>query len=177
MIDLILRIHEHAWRLKKLKRSGWIERGVEDPESVASHSYSVALLTMIIADLRGLDPSNLLRMALIHDLAESITGDLTPRMKERMRVEELERRFFEDLMKGVPEEVARKYLDAWRRYSTSSDELAKLVKDIDKLEMGLQAVKYMDEGYERAEEIYRSALSQIEDEELKRVLEAAAERT
>ena len=65
-------------RLKRLPRTGWVESGVPDPESVADHSFRVALLTLVLADLKGLDALKAVRMALIHDLGEAETGDLTP---------------------------------------------------------------------------------------------------
>ncbi|MEM3907358.1 MAG: HD domain-containing protein, partial [Nitrososphaerota archaeon] len=63
------RIIEAIHRLKETKRTGWLERGVKDPESVASHSYGVAVLTLLIAHEKGLDTLNAVATALLHDLA------------------------------------------------------------------------------------------------------------
>jgi len=173
-MNLIIKLHEYVARLKELRRAGWVQRGVSDPESVASHSYSVALLTMMIADLRGLNTLDAVRMALIHDLAESIIGDLTPEMKMRMGdLEERERRFFEDLVKLMPRELAETYLDSWRRFSSGEDEVSRLVREVDKLERGLQAVRYLKKGYGEVKEIYDSTLNELKDPELRRVLERA----
>ena len=49
------------------------------------------------------------------------------------------------------------------------------MRNLDKLEMGLQALEYMRRGAEEAEEIYESALSEIDDEDIRRLLEAARE--
>ena len=171
MMNLIIKLHEYISRLKELRRTGWIQRGVKDPETVASHSYAVALLTMIIADLRGLDVLDAVRMALIHDLAESTIGDLTPKMKAELKdLEERERKFFEDLVKSMPKELAETYLDAWRRFSKGEDEVSRLVREVDKLERGLQAIKYLRKGYAEVREIYESALDELKDSELKKVL-------
>ena len=173
-MNLIIKLHEYVARLKELRRAGWVQRGVSDPESVASHSYSVALLTMMIADLRGLNTLDAVRMALIHDLAESIIGDLTPEMKMRLGdLEERERRFFEDLVKLMPRELAETYLDSWRRFSSGEDEVSRLVREVDKLERGLQAVRYLKKGYGEVKEIYDSTLNELKDPELRRVLERA----
>ena len=170
----IIKLHEYVSRLKALKRTGWVQRGVKDPETVASHSYAVALLSMIIADLRGLDTLDAVRMALIHDLAESAIGDLTPEMKAGLKdLEERERRFFQDLVKLVPRELAETYLNSWERFSRGEDEVSRLVREVDKLERGLQAVRYLREGYGEVREIYESALSELKDPELRRVLERA----
>ncbi|RLG01143.1 MAG: hypothetical protein DRN49_01930 [Thaumarchaeota archaeon] len=173
-MNLIIKLHEYISRLKELRRTGWIQRGVKNPETVASHSYAVALLTMIIADLRGLNVLDAVKMALIHDLAESIIGDLTPKMKAELKdLEERERRFFEDLVKLMPKKLAETYLDIWRRFSKGEDEVSKLVREVDKLERGLQAIKYLRKGYAEVKEIYESALNELRDPELKRVLEEA----
>ena len=171
-MNLIIKLHEYIARLKELRRTGWVQRGVSDPETVASHSYAVALLTMIIADLRGLNTLDAVRMALIHDLAESIIGDLTPEMKMRLGdLEERERRFFEDLVKLMPRELAETYLDSWRRFSRGEDEVSRLVREVDKLERGLQAVRYLKKGYGEVKEIYGSTLNELKDPELRKVLE------
>ena len=72
--------------LKKIPRQGWIDKaGISesvDPESVADHSnqYSVAVMAMLFGDNAKMDTCKMIRMALLHDIAESITGDLTPEM-------------------------------------------------------------------------------------------------
>jgi putative hydrolases of HD superfamily len=68
-----------AGRLKQLKRQGWVDRGVEQPESVADHSYRLALMTMVIASRDPeIDASRAVRLALVHDLPEALAGDITP---------------------------------------------------------------------------------------------------
>ena len=70
-----------AARLKELPRTGWLDRGVPAAraESVAEHSFQTALLVWTAA---GADPTldrdRLLRLALVHDLAEALIGDWPP---------------------------------------------------------------------------------------------------
>jgi len=174
MEKAVLKFYRNILKLKKLVRTGWLERGVSEPENVAAHSFAVALLVAVLADLKGVNVLDAVRMALIHDLPEAVTGDLTPEMKKKFeKLEEVELGVFEDLAKELPEDVGSKYLEAWRRYSRGEDPVARLVKDVDKLEMGLQALAYIREGYPEAREIYESALKEIKDEEIRRILEAA----
>jgi len=69
-------------RLKRLERTGWTLRGLPNgTESVASHSFGVAVTAMMLADeaqARGLevDCERVLRMALLHDWAETRVGDM-----------------------------------------------------------------------------------------------------
>jgi putative hydrolase of HD superfamily len=69
-------------RLKRLDRTGWTLRGLPNgTESVAAHSFGVCVTAMLLADemkARGvdLDCEQLLRMALVHDWAETRIGDM-----------------------------------------------------------------------------------------------------
>jgi len=69
-------------RLKRLERTGWTLRGLPNgTESVASHSFGVCVTAMLLADdirTRGLevDCERVLRMALLHDWAETRVGDM-----------------------------------------------------------------------------------------------------
>ncbi|MDQ3754224.1 MAG: HD domain-containing protein, partial [Acidobacteriota bacterium] len=78
MLSLLLELQ----RLKRLDRTGWVLRGLPPgAESVGAHSYGVALAAMLLADAvraRGIevDVERMLRMALLHDVAEARTGDL-----------------------------------------------------------------------------------------------------
>ena len=68
-----------ALQLKRLRRTGWIDRGVSDPESSADHSWGVALLAWLLArDYPDLDRERVLLLGLIHDLPEAVAGDATP---------------------------------------------------------------------------------------------------
>ena len=72
-----------------------------------------------------------------------------------------------------PRELAETYLDSWRRFSRGEDEVSRLVREVDKLERGLQAVRYLKKGYSEVKEIYDSTLNELKDPELRRVLERA----
>ncbi len=143
LIDFIA----EAGRLKKLPRTGWVESSVPDPESVADHSFRVALIAMILSDAQRLDTIKVVRMALLHDLAEAETGDLTPRQKET-DIEGF--KLAEDtamvkLLEKLPEAIRGEYRAAWREFSEASTEEARLVRDADKLEMIMQASEYQQE--------------------------------
>ncbi len=65
--------------LKKIPRKGWTTKlGISSPESVADHTFSMSTIAMVLSDLQKLDTQKVLKMSLLHDIAESITGDLTP---------------------------------------------------------------------------------------------------
>ena len=134
-----------AGKLKELKRTGWVESGVPEPESVADHSYRVALLTMTLSDRKGLDTLKAVRMALLHDLAESKVGDLTPRQKQDNHGN-LETEALSEILTDLPEEMENLYLDTWNEYQKNETPEAKLVHNADKIEMLIQAKEYEEKG-------------------------------
>ena len=65
--------------LKTIPRQGWIDKlKIENPESVSDHTFSMSVMAMIFSDIQKLDTLKVLKMSLLHDIAESYTGDITP---------------------------------------------------------------------------------------------------
>ena len=126
-----------AGSLKEVARRGWIHAGVGAPESVAAHAYRVALLALLLGDRGHGDPLRLVRMALAHDLPEAITGDPIP--ADGLEPAEKRRREAEawPAIGGDPS-LER----AWRAYAGGADAEALLVRDLDKIEMAMQAIAY-----------------------------------
>lgn len=132
-----------ALKLKGVKRRGWVKAGVRSPESVADHTYGLALLSMVVGDLEGLNVEKLLRLALIHDLEEAVVGDLTPEEKEGIPgLRGLEEGAVRRLLSSLPEGLKRRYYELWIEYRDGSSREAKLVKQLDRAEMLLQALIY-----------------------------------
>src|ERR1041384_3723109 len=73
--------------LKRVKRRGWIDRGVPmaEVESVADHTWATALIAWL-ASLEGTDlnANRVLQLAMIHDLAEVIVGDEPPYVADEL---------------------------------------------------------------------------------------------
>jgi putative hydrolase of HD superfamily len=142
--EALLDFFKSAGQLKHLKRTGWINSGIDNPESVADHSFRTTLMAIILSDIDGLDTLRVARMAIIHDLAEGRIGDLTPIQKEaagevHTKAESTE---IERLLSKLPEKMRILYSEAWNEFSNGLSEEAKLVKDADKLEMLLQSKEY-----------------------------------
>ena len=71
---MIEKFFQNVLELKNIPRQGWKEKlGINNPESVAEHSYSTAAISMILSDLEGLNTEKIIKMALLHVLAESIS--------------------------------------------------------------------------------------------------------
>ena len=178
VIDFLLR----SFRLKDEPRVGWQLRSVEAPESVADHSWGTALLCMMFAAEAGVDEHEALQIALVHDIAEAETGDIASRERPEDRTVSvaekavLERDAIDSLMVGVDERLRT----AWERYEHRSSDAAVFVRDMNLVEMCLQALFYErerryapseeDEGV--LDEFFRSAAARISTATGRRVFEA-----
>jgi len=130
-----------AGKLKTIPRTGWVESGVENPESVADHSYRTALTAMLLSDMEGLDTCRVMLMALLHDLAESEMGDITPMMKQEDHLEQ-ENRVMKKILNRFSEPLRQHYWEVWREYQEKKSPESVLVHDADKIDMVLQAYEY-----------------------------------
>lgn len=155
-----------AGKLKRVRRKGWADRGVAQPESVADHSFRLVLLAWAVARERGLDADRALKVALVHDLAEAEVGDETPfdtaldgQAFEASRFDEpaprndarraakhaRERAAIAQLAARLPERVASQLRGFVDEYDGQTSAEARLVKELDRVETLLQAEEYLAE--------------------------------
>jgi putative hydrolase of HD superfamily len=160
--------------LKTLPRQGWVDRGVPAPESVADHSYRMAMMAWMLGWEAGLDTDRLVKLVLVHDLPEAEVGDATPyaqilargiglseavpRWRELLSAEELaaakrdkhrvEAEGLQQLAASLPARVRAELTELWMDYAQRRTPEACFVAEIDKLEALLQAIEYRDAGYE-----------------------------
>lgn len=59
--------------LKRIPRTGWL-RTIKNPESVADHSFRVAIMGLLAPD--GLDKARCMLLGLCHDIPEAVAGDI-----------------------------------------------------------------------------------------------------
>ena len=162
-------------KLKSVPRTGWLDRGI-DPrvaESVADHSLGVALLAWACAIQRrdegaSLDPERVLKLALVHDLAEAEIGDLTPYNPAEIpgAHEPVTRRAFLDtrhirdthrddekraredaamrrLLDALPGATGSEFEEVWDELRLGTSAEARFVKQVDRLETFLQSRHYL----------------------------------
>ncbi len=167
---MILDFFKTAANLKKISRQGWIDKlTLDNPESVADHSYSMAVMSMVISDLENYNFEKILKMVLLHDLAESKIGDHTPKQLSKKKKNKLENNAFNEIIKDLPGLIKSQYLQIWQEYQKNSSPESKIVHQIDRLEMALQAKIYENDGYsqEKLESFFESAKTDITDPKLK----------
>ena len=160
--------------LKKIQRRGWKEKvGIDKPESVADHSYVTTLMTMIFSDIQNLNAEKAVKMALLHDLVESITGDFTPNEITKENKRTIENEVMEEILLKLPSDIANQYGGIWKEFQDCKTNESVLVHDVDRLEMAIQASKYISEGHpkEKLKEFVESAKKEVKSKEILEILD------
>nr|ALS88857.1 HD domain protein [uncultured bacterium] len=134
-------------RLKRLDRTGWTLRGLPNgTESVAAHSFGVSATAMLLADkcvARGvaIDIEKVLRIALLHDWAETRVGDM-PRTATMYfgadARKQAETAAFRDIVSDVDSEGA--YANLYDDYELRRSLEARIVKAADVLDLLIEVL-------------------------------------
>lgn len=163
-------------QLKNIYRWGWLQEGrdvsPDHCESDADHSFGVGLLSYFVAEEYRPDLNSLkaMRLGLFHELGESRWFDATP--QDNISAEEKRRMETEAVIRTLS--VLRnpqKYLDIWLDFEYGKSPEAVFVKQIDRLEMGLQANLYEHLGYNGLNEFFPYVQSRLESPELKDIFD------
>ncbi|CCG81224.1 HD domain-containing protein C4G3.17 [Taphrina deformans PYCC 5710] len=132
--------------LKTTPRTGWINEHIRNPESIADHMYRMAIITMLCTD-PALDKARMMKIAVVHDMAEAIVGDITP-LSETTKAEKqaLELgamvRICQDLLPASQRQTADELMALFLEYEHKTSPEARFVKDVDKYELVLQTFEY-----------------------------------
>ena len=160
--------------LKTLFRQGWLRAGIprEQCETVAEHTLGVALLALFLADAHfpQLDKARLVRMALLHDFGEIYAGDIVPGKMSLEEKHELERKSVERVLGKLPN--GREYLAVWEEFEAGQTAEARLLRELDRLEMGLQAAVYEQDGLGKLDKFFDSADRALSTPELRNIFTA-----
>lgn len=204
----LLALVDRLGALKTVPRTGWLDRGVapESVESVADHTVAVALLAWTCAIRRNaegavLDPTRVLLLALLHDLAEADTGDQPPydpgdvppedavearrAFLDRRHVRDASRttqkRTAEDeamrtLVASLPTPANELFADLWAELREGASAEVRFVKQADRLETFLQSLRYQraDPAFPM-ESFHKEVLETIDDPLLAAIRDEALE--
>ena len=181
IIDLI----RHGESLKTVDRSGWKLAGIKSKkiESVAEHSYGCAFIAIIIAnhlkaDRVEIDLGRVALLAVLHDLPESITGDIARTQEfaedeERVIAKEVAER---DAIAAIFEPMGKSYRNLhryWNEFNTQDSAEAIVVKAADIIDMLIHARQLEESGTspEMLHQFFETSRSIIESIDLEIVTE------
>jgi putative hydrolase of HD superfamily len=159
--------------LKQLYRQGWLRRGLppERCETVAEHVFGMVMLAWWLVDgfFPTLDRDKVIRMVLVHEIGEVYTGDLTPADNiPRGEKHRLERKALEQVVGKLPRGV--EYIALWEEFEHNETPEARLVRQVDRLEMAFQASIYERQDLGDMSEFFASAAQCVSDEQLQSIL-------
>jgi putative hydrolase of HD superfamily len=163
--------------LKRVPRSGWITYRISghDVESVSSHSYSVAVIALMMSEImrsrnQKVDVERVLKMALLHDLSESLTFDISKAYlrylgrKGSVLKTRLERKAASRILADLQnKQLARTFRTAIEAYSSSNTLESRIVHCADALDLLLQVIEYERMGYSKVtlDPIWRETRSKL----------------
>jgi len=174
----LIKLYFEFAHLKQLYRQGWLKRGVPPArcESVAEHTLGVAVLAMVLADsyFPELDQLKVMRMALLHDFGEIYAGDIMPSDPiSRAEKKALEVEAVRQVLGKLPQ--GERYIALWEEYERQESAEARWVKQMDRLEMVLQASVYEQQGLADMSEFFESVEPFLTEPELRAILQALRE--
>ncbi len=158
-------VYTELMKLKTVLRQGWLRKGIKDPESVADHVYGVAILALTCPLPKGMDRNRLVKMALLEEAGETKLGDIvwesgaSSDKRKRVWQNEKENAVVNELF-AINQELRELALES----NDQKTEMARFLKELDKLEMVFQAVEYesqvdsrtLDEFWENAGKYIKS---------------------
>eukprot|EP00274_Cyanoptyche_gloeocystis_P004037 CAMPEP_0196652494 /NCGR_PEP_ID=MMETSP1086-20130531/1819_1 /TAXON_ID=77921 /ORGANISM="Cyanoptyche gloeocystis , Strain SAG4.97" /LENGTH=194 /DNA_ID=CAMNT_0041983083 /DNA_START=50 /DNA_END=634 /DNA_ORIENTATION=- len=138
----IIEFLEVCGKLKNIKRTGWVRHNVQLPESVSDHMYRMAMMSFLIDP--SLDRDRAMKIAVVHDLAESTVGDITPfcgvSKEDKYNREKEAMKKIKEIFGDSP--VGDELQSLWHEYEEGNSKEVQYVRDFDKFEMIVQAYEY-----------------------------------
>lgn len=158
--------------LKRAKRSGWWIAGVKDPETIAEHSFRVALIGSVLAMMEGADPAKTALLGLWHDTQETRVGDI-PHIGRRYLDAASNQKVTADQVSASHPAVRTGAQRIVEEYETGDSPEATCARDADKLECLLQAVEYREQGYTNVQPWIDSSVAHLRTASARALAEAA----
>lgn len=159
-------------RLNTIRRTGWVWRNVPNPETIAEHSFRLAFLAWTLGTVAGLQTKKMIAMAVLHDICEAYTGDLTPyygivphdgkkrkaMLQRWIRLPQskkaslvkarvaMEKKALSKLVKDLDPKTRASVFLLWQDFENGLSPEGRFVKQLDKIEAMLQAIEYFGTG-------------------------------
>ena len=163
-----------AGLLKRVKRSGWWVVGIDEPESVAEHSFRCSVIGYVLALAEGAAPYKVLVMTLFNDMHEARINDLHKMAQRYIKLEKAEDEAFLEQTAGLPGKMRRE-LDGLRaEYRRQKTKESVIARDADILECLIQAKEYCEYGFSEARKFMKKAPEALRTRSARRLWRLAA---
>lgn len=132
--------------LKRVKRSGWWVAGIENPESVADHSFRTAIIGYVLAKMEKVSVEKVLLMCLFQDVPEARILDLHKVAHRYFDVRAGEISAFKEQLQLLPLDFQKELLQLFNEYQKDLSKEGIVARDADLLECMIQAKEYLELG-------------------------------
>lgn len=163
-------IHEMGF-LKHLPRAGWLMLGIPQPESVAEHSFRVAVIGIMLAALKGADVGRTASLCLMHDSPESRIGDIASVGRAYITTMKAEA-VSSHQTSALPDAAGAVIRELVQEYESAESIEAQLAHDADKIETLVQAREYKAQGQYNTEAWQDSSLAALKTDVGRQVAQA-----
>ncbi|KAF9768435.1 hypothetical protein IL306_014275 [Fusarium sp. DS 682] len=158
--------------LTHVPRQGWVNNGIPQPESVADHCWSMASYAFELSGDEDVIIENAVRGCIVHDLAESVVGDITYRDNIDKRVKHRRESLTMDFLQRQLEEDAP-LKSSWDEFETAKTPTGRAANDLDNVDLAIQALVYAEETAKPLDEFFYSARRVIVSSELIQAIDEA----
>lgn len=175
MSDELMRLTDFAYEiglLKRYKRTGWLIAGVNDPESIADHSFRAAVFAGVLAAMEGANPERAALLSLFHDSQETRLTDI-PYLAKRYVARAPNEAVTADQVEGLPGPVAGMIAGSVAEYEHKTSLEARCARDADKLDCLIQAIEYREQGNQNIQPWIDSSLAALQTTSAKRLADEA----
>lgn len=152
-----LNFFAEAGLLKRIKRSGWWVAGIDDPETVAEHSFRTAVIAFYMAHMEDVDPYKTVTMALFNDIHEARINDLHKMGHYYIEFRHAEKKVFKDQVQDLPGKVKNELSAIRDNYDAQRSKESIVARDADILECLIQAKEYYENGHLTAKKFFQIA--------------------
>ncbi len=159
--DAQLRILLEAGLLKRVRRSGWWVVGIDDPETVAEHSFRTSLIGYFLAKQEAVDTYKVLVMTLFNDLHEARINDLHKMGQRYIDFPSAEKKAFKEQIQGLNKKIALELEILRSELDVQTSQEAIVARDADILECLLQAKEYYEQGVSLAKNFLKKAPAKL----------------
>lgn len=159
----VLKFLELVNNLKHLPRRGWEFCKVQNFEPIAAHMYSMGIMTFLLGNNSELDRFKCLQLALVHDLAECIVGDITPH--DNIPVDKkhaMEDEAMKELTSNLGD-IGLLIYNLYKEYEAKKTPEAKFVKDLDRFDLLCTAAHYEKRDNRKLPEFFEALKDKFEN--------------
>lgn len=143
--DAILSLAGELEILQRMPRTGFVMSGVEGPQTIAAHSFAVALWCLFLLERlpkrTRVDQAKMLRMAVLHEIAEARIGDIPAPARRYLgdsTISRAERAAVDEMLVSFPDS----WRACWHEFEDGSTIEARIVRAADKIELMHRVLMY-----------------------------------